>query len=86
MSNEIFFYSKSGCPKCSQVKQLLDEKGLKYSTCQIDDADCLCSLVEKNVDIASAPILQVNDQFYTYKNGFVKIIRELSENKDGQSN
>lgn len=64
MSN-ITVYSKEDCPKCDMLKVLLREENIEHKIVRIDTPEALTELRMKNVFTMSAPVLQMDDKFYT---------------------
>jgi glutaredoxin len=64
MSN-IIVYSKENCPNCDILKQLLNKENIEYEITKIDTPKALTELRMNSVFTMSAPVLQIDDNFYT---------------------
>lgn len=71
---KIIIFSVDNCPKCEQLKSAIPEGD--YQIKDMSKPEVLADLRCNEIFTMSAPILQVNDQFYT--------IRELFKNNDLQ--
>ena len=58
-------YSKKDCPNCDALKQLLKKENIQYETVNIFTPDAMTDLAMNNVITRSAPVLQIEDRFYT---------------------
>lgn len=58
---EITLYGKPGCPRCKVLGMKLDKKGIPFT--KIEDEALLVQIGEQN-NIASAPILCIDGQYY----------------------
>jgi glutaredoxin 3 len=58
----IVIYTKSNCPNCVAAKQLLDSKGLAYSTIDLDDPYKLLAFTSDNPGIRQMPQIYIDTQ------------------------
>jgi glutaredoxin 3 len=64
MSN-IIVYSKKDCPNCDMLKGLLNKENVEYKIAKIDTPAALTELRLNDVYTMSAPVLQIDNKFYT---------------------
>ena len=63
MQLNIVVYSKSACPQCDIVKNLLKAKNLAYEEIKIDDEEQRIAFYEKcGPSVRSMPQVFINDQ------------------------
>ncbi|NPV62897.1 MAG: NrdH-redoxin [Methanotrichaceae archaeon] len=58
-------YSTFTCPKCEQLKKALAEAKIRYDNMDMASPEALTELRVNGVFTLSAPVLQVEDRFYT---------------------
>lgn len=58
-------YSTSACPRCEQLKKALAASGIKFEKMDMATPEALTELRINGVFTLSAPVLQVDDTFYT---------------------
>lgn len=63
---DIILYSTKACPRCKYLKQLLDNKNIKYKVCE--DTDLMISK-----GITNIPVLEVDGQLLNNKDAMVWI-------------
>ena len=63
----ILIYSMKNCPNCEVLKQLLNRKNVEYKTININTPEALTELYKNSVYTMSAPVLQVDNKFYTFR-------------------
>lgn len=63
--SQIRVYTTNICPKCKQLKGVLDSGKLSYEEIDMSTAEALTELRINGIFTASAPVLQVNDKFLT---------------------
>ena len=63
---DIILYSTKTCPRCKYLKQLLDNKNIKYKVCE--DIDLMISK-----GITNIPVLEVDGQLLNNKDAMVWI-------------
>jgi glutaredoxin len=63
-------YSTSTCPKCEQLKKALAEAKIGYDNMDMASPEALTELRVNGVFTLSAPVLQVEDRFYTVEDLF----------------
>jgi glutaredoxin len=66
----IQVYSTSNCPNCRVLKQLLERMNVQYREVDMATPAALTELRMNGVFTMSAPILQVDNKFYTYRELF----------------
>ena len=67
--DEIILYS-TGCPRCKELKIMLDKNGIKYSINQ--DVQEM-----KTLGFSTVPILKINNEFLNY----TQAVKWLMNNK-----
>ncbi|VVB72065.1 Uncharacterised protein [uncultured archaeon] len=73
-------YSTRACPKCEQLKKALKEAGKSYENMDMSTPEALTELRINGVFTLSAPVLQVEDRFYTVEDLFAgERLRDLAE-------
>ncbi len=68
----IQLYSTGNCPNCRVLKQFLENKNIKYEEVDMATPAALTELRMNGVFTMSAPVLQVNNRFFTTKELFSK--------------
>jgi glutaredoxin len=63
-------YSTRTCPKCEQLKRALAGKLIKFDNLDMSTPEALTELRVNGVFALSAPVLQVDDSFYTIEDLF----------------
>lgn len=58
------------CPKCKILKNELSYRNINFIEVNMSDAESLTELYSNGVFTLSAPVLQVDDRFYTTKDLF----------------
>lgn len=66
----IQVYSTSNCPNCRVLKQLLEKMNVQYREVDMATPAALTELRMNGVFTMSAPVLQVDNKFYTYRELF----------------
>ena len=73
-------YSTRTCPKCEQLKAALDKEGIDFEIVDISTPEALTELRINGVFILSAPVLQVEEDFYTVEELFSgETLRDLAD-------
>ncbi len=68
----IQLYSTNNCPNCRVLKQILENKNIKYNEVDMATPAALTELRMNGVFTMSAPVLQVDNRFFTTKELFSK--------------
>jgi glutaredoxin len=68
--SEITIYTTTTCPKCVQLKNFFDEKGISYKTADMSTPEAQTELKFNGIFTMSAPVLQVGEEFLTHKDIF----------------
>ena len=77
-------YSTKSCPKCEQLKAALVEAGISFENLDMASPEALTELRINGVFALSAPVLQVEDKFYTVQELFSgENLRNLDEIQNG---
>jgi glutaredoxin len=63
-------YSTPTCPKCEQLKNALKDGGISYENMDMSTPEALTELRINGVFTLAAPVLQVEDRFYTVEELF----------------
>ncbi|WP_292463270.1 glutaredoxin family protein [Methanolobus sp.] len=67
---EVIIYTTKTCPKCEQLKKVLESKGIPFKTSDMSTPEALTELKFNGVFTMTAPVLQINDEFLTHKDLF----------------
>ncbi len=62
---QIRVYTTEICPRCKQLKDILKSEKLDYEEMDMSTAEALTELRVNGIFTASAPVLQVEDEFIT---------------------
>jgi glutaredoxin len=77
-------YSTKSCPKCEQLKAALEEAGISFENLDMATPEALTELRINGVFALSAPVLQVEEKFYTVQELFSgEKLRNLAEIQKG---
>lgn len=63
-------FSTKTCPKCEQLKNTLKKNNIEFKEVDISTPESLTELAVNGIFTLSAPVLQVNQNFYTIKELF----------------
>jgi glutaredoxin len=63
-------YSTNSCPKCEQLKKALAKAGISFENLDMTTPEALTELRISGVFTLSAPVLQVEEKFYTVEDLF----------------
>jgi glutaredoxin len=63
-------YSTKSCPKCEQLKAALVDAGISFENLDMATPEALTELRINGVFTLSAPVLQVEEKFYTVQELF----------------
>ncbi len=66
----IQLYSTNNCPNCRVLKQILEKKEIEYREVDMATPAALTELRMNGVFTMSAPVLQVDNRFFTTKELF----------------
>ncbi len=73
-------YTTNTCPRCEQLKKALTASGIKFENMDMATPEALTELRINGVFTLSAPVLQVDDIFYTIDDLFDgERIKDLKE-------
>ncbi len=64
-------YSTQACPKCERLKKELTQAGISFENMDMSTPEALTELRVNGVFTLSAPVLQVEEKFYTVEELFV---------------
>lgn len=69
-------YTKSNCPNCLQLKNVLTNHNIPFEV--VEDEKELMKVGSKS-RIMSAPILEINEKYYSYQdfNNFIEIFSQI---------
>ncbi|MCS3923742.1 glutaredoxin family protein [Methanosalsum natronophilum] len=82
---QIIVYTTQVCPKCNKLKEILKTHNIEYQESDMTSPDALTELRVNGVFSVTAPVLQVDNKFYTHEELFhgnavkKEIIDELAE-------
>jgi glutaredoxin len=63
----IVIYTLPDCPRCDEVKRLLNENKVDYTTRSMDDPEALADLRFNGRFDVVAPVIENNGYYYTYE-------------------
>ncbi len=63
-------YSTNSCPRCEQLKKALAKAGISFENLDMTTPEALTELRISGVFTLSAPVLQVEEKFYTVEDLF----------------
>jgi len=63
-------YSTPACPKCEQLKKALADANINFDKMDMTSPEALTELRVNGVFTLSAPVLQVEERFYTVEELF----------------
>ncbi|NMC09357.1 MAG: NrdH-redoxin [Methanothrix sp.] len=63
-------YSTHSCPKCEKLKKELTQAGISFENMDMSTPEALTELRVNGVFTLSAPVLQVEEKFYTVEELF----------------
>lgn len=69
---DISIYSTSSCPNCKILKQSIEKMNLKFNEVDMSTPESLTELRMNGVFTMAAPVLQINNKFYTYDELFTQ--------------
>ncbi len=58
-------FSTKNCPRCLLLKDLLTKAGVSFDVVDMSTPESQTELYSNGVFTLSAPVLQINDKFYT---------------------
>ena len=62
---EIIVYTTETCPKCVQLKKVLKSNDVDFAEADMSTPESLTELRVNGVFSLTAPVLQIDDDFYT---------------------
>ena len=62
---QIKVYTTEICPRCKQLKETLKSKKMSYEELDLSKAEALTELRVNGVFTTSAPVIQIDDEFFT---------------------
>lgn len=68
--NTIAVYSTEVCPKCQRLKAFMESLGISFKKLNMETPEALTELRFNGIYVLEAPVLQINDTFYTTKKLF----------------
>ena len=83
----ILVYSKKDCPNCEMLKQLLKKENIQHKVVNIFTPEAMTELAMNDVITRSAPVLQIDNKFYTTrelcKNDIIdqNLVKEIIKDK-----
>ncbi|MDM7940776.1 MAG: NrdH-redoxin [Methanothrix sp.] len=63
-------YSTQSCPRCERLKKELTDAGISFENMDMSTPEALTELRVNGVFALSAPVLQVEEKFYTVEELF----------------
>lgn len=64
---EITIYTLKNCPNCEMLKTLLKKENIEFKQLSMNTPQAMTELSTNNVFTMSAPVLQIDNKFYTTK-------------------
>ena len=64
-TTQLIVYTLENCPHCELLKDFLKKAGYPYAVRDLSTAESLTELRINGVFVSEAPVLQINDDFYT---------------------
>ncbi|MHC1571088.1 MAG: glutaredoxin family protein, partial [Methermicoccaceae archaeon] len=64
-SMPVKVYTTSVCPRCKALKRFLSEQGVEFTEESLEIPATVAELRINGVFVMEAPVLQVNDDYYT---------------------
>lgn len=69
---DISIYSTSNCPNCRVLKQSIEKMNMEFNEVDMSTPESLTELRMNGVFTMAAPVLQVDNKFYTYEELFTR--------------
>ncbi|MCX9014731.1 MAG: glutaredoxin family protein [Candidatus Methanoperedens sp.] len=69
---DISIYSTSNCPNCRVLKQSIEKMNVEFNEVDMSTPESLTELRMNGVFTMAAPVLQVDNKFYTYEELFTQ--------------
>ncbi len=64
---EITIYTLKNCPNCEMLKGLLKKENIEFKQLSMNTPQAMTELSTNNIFTMSAPVLQIDNKFYTTK-------------------
>ncbi|MDD2438887.1 MAG: glutaredoxin family protein [Methanosarcinaceae archaeon] len=68
--SKIVVYTTEYCPKCNKLKKFLESHGISFEVADMSTPEALTELRFNGVFTVTAPVLQLDSTFLTYKELF----------------
>jgi glutaredoxin len=62
---EVIIFTTNSCPKCIEIKSLLQKKGIEYKEFNVEEPDGLAELAMLGIGVQSVPVLVWNGETFT---------------------
>lgn len=69
--SEVIVYTTKICPNCKTLKQILVDASVPFNETDMTTPAALTELTMNNVFTMSAPVLRIQDRFYTTDELFI---------------
>lgn len=69
---DIVIYTTEVCPRCKILKKYFDSKNIVYTEEDMSSAESLTELAMNNIFTNTAPVLKIDEKFFTSKEIFVE--------------
>ena len=67
---KIIIYTTERCPKCNKLKNFLEAHSVAFEVADMSTPEALTELRFNGVFTVTAPVLQINDTFFTHEELF----------------
>ena len=67
----VTVYTTTVCPRCKALKRFLTEQNVPFSEGNLEEPEAVVELRINGVFVMEAPVLQVDDSYYTSEELFV---------------
>jgi len=61
----LIVYTTNGCVKCATLKEWLKNSNTEFEEKSLEDINVMTELVMRNIVVLSAPVLEIEDRFFT---------------------
>ena len=76
---KVAIFTTNSCPKCIELKNLLQKEGIEFKEYNIEEVDGLAELAMLGVHVQSMPVLVWDDKVITNMEEAKQKIKEVSK-------